>query len=477
MSPGGSYRVLNLSVPFSRRLNFKVGTTECDSPLAGNEINIPRVESTTDEPCNSIVEHSTNRRHANSLVSSTQKHETSASSSTHTEESMIWEMREINSLDEQQRLGLCSSNVAKCISSASFCCPIDFSNSQTELGPQTTIDSEPLDLRTMKTKERCYTGKYFDIQTGSQEAQKTGWHIPRSPPTTSLPKQFLGITDILKDDRPSRISRINPENDHTTGKHLLNFSNVPRIPTLLCPKPVRPQTFIEMYKSFERDPQQCPQYHVGGMRIISEPMFRQPSFLFTSSALPGIREKISHAFGPTRLVKDRYSCKFCGKVFPRSANLTRHLRTHTGEQPYKCKFCERSFSISSNLQRHVRNIHNKERPFKCPLCDRCFGQQTNLDRHLRHHEDGSHDAPDSSSILDLPESELQSDESDQDEPTLPENPDENLDNVNSSNPDSYKIPENQDGRRGTRRALTPEDPSTARIMDNVLPVKRMRLSL
>lgn len=94
---------------------------------------------------------------------------------------------------------------------------------------------------------------------------------------------------------------------------------------------------------------------------------------------------------PSGKIKDRYSCKFCGKVFPRSANLTRHLRTHTGEQPYKCKHCERSFSISSNLQRHVRNIHDKQRPFKCPLCERCFGQQTNLDRHLKKHEadDGS----------------------------------------------------------------------------------------
>ena len=101
--------------------------------------------------------------------------------------------------------------------------------------------------------------------------------------------------------------------------------------------------------------------------------------------LPMMKQN-DHFSSYNQKMKERYCCKFCGKVFPRSANLTRHLRTHTGEQPYKCKYCERSFSISSNLQRHVRNIHNKEKPFKCPLCDRCFGQQTNLDRHLKKHE-------------------------------------------------------------------------------------------
>lgn len=99
-----------------------------------------------------------------------------------------------------------------------------------------------------------------------------------------------------------------------------------------------------------------------------------------------VNHNLSSNSALTNKNKDRYACKFCGKVFPRSANLTRHLRTHTGEQPYSCKYCERSFSISSNLQRHVRNIHNKERPFKCALCERCFGQQTNLDRHLKKHE-------------------------------------------------------------------------------------------
>ncbi|XP_033884952.2 histone-lysine N-methyltransferase MECOM-like isoform X3 [Acipenser ruthenus] len=102
--------------------------------------------------------------------------------------------------------------------------------------------------------------------------------------------------------------------------------------------------------------------------------------------------------------KERYTCRYCGKIFPRSANLTRHLRTHTGEQPYRCKYCDRSFSISSNLQRHIRNIHNKEKPFKCHLCDRCFGQQTNLDRHLKKHENGNV----SGTAMSSPQSELDS---------------------------------------------------------------------
>ncbi|XP_045488833.1 histone-lysine N-methyltransferase PRDM16 isoform X2 [Pieris rapae] len=170
-------------------------------------------------------------------------------------------------------------------------------------------------------------------------------------------------------------------------------------PSLAFPMPVHPQhntSLMDMYRP------RFPTFQPSESILNSHSPYVPSPFNFLSPLLgtDGPERQSNYAkfrelsAGSGKL-RDRYACKFCGKVFPRSANLTRHLRTHTGEQPYKCKYCERSFSISSNLQRHVRNIHNKERPFRCPLCDRCFGQQTNLDRHLKKHEAEGGDSPSS----------------------------------------------------------------------------------
>ncbi|XP_013180190.1 PREDICTED: PR domain zinc finger protein 16-like isoform X3 [Papilio xuthus] len=172
---------------------------------------------------------------------------------------------------------------------------------------------------------------------------------------------------------------------------------------LAFPMPVHPQHNNSLIDAMYRP--RFPSFHPASDSLLNtshSPYVPSP-FNFLSPLLgtdgpdrqPSAYAKFRELSAGTGKLRDRYACKFCGKVFPRSANLTRHLRTHTGEQPYKCKYCERSFSISSNLQRHVRNIHNKERPFRCPLCDRCFGQQTNLDRHLKKHEAEGGDSPSS----------------------------------------------------------------------------------
>ncbi|KAG5449343.1 hypothetical protein CSKR_200935, partial [Clonorchis sinensis] len=77
--------------------------------------------------------------------------------------------------------------------------------------------------------------------------------------------------------------------------------------------------------------------------------YKPPDFSSNLTIVRSGSEHLDHCF----------VCRVCHKSFPRAANLNRHLRTHTGEQPYHCPHCERSFSISSNMQRHVRNIHNR----------------------------------------------------------------------------------------------------------------------
>ncbi|CAG9860591.1 unnamed protein product [Phyllotreta striolata] len=164
--------------------------------------------------------------------------------------------------------------------------------------------------------------------------------------------------------------------------------NAPSTQQMICPRPVHPVLPTDLCRNLVYNYQ-----NPDNERLLPFPFHHRFSFLngFQPQRMDMMRSNVKpfqdvmHQYSQGK-IKDRYACKFCGKIFPRSANLTRHLRTHTGEQPYKCIYCERSFSISSNLQRHVRNIHNKEKPFKCSLCERCFGQQTNLDRHLKKHE-------------------------------------------------------------------------------------------
>ncbi|TCD67561.1 hypothetical protein EIP91_012258 [Steccherinum ochraceum] len=79
-------------------------------------------------------------------------------------------------------------------------------------------------------------------------------------------------------------------------------------------------------------------------------------------------------------------CDRCGKVFKRTGDLKRHIRTHDApeDRPWACDHCDKKFVQRTALNTHM-NIHTGERPFVCGMigCDAVFSDPSSRSRHRR----------------------------------------------------------------------------------------------
>ncbi|XP_018606213.2 zinc finger and BTB domain-containing protein 40 [Scleropages formosus] len=80
-----------------------------------------------------------------------------------------------------------------------------------------------------------------------------------------------------------------------------------------------------------------------------------------------------------------YSCEECGAKFAANSSLKNHQRLHTGERPFRCKHCDMSFSQAAALSYHSKKKHSEGKMYACQYCEAVFAQSIELTRHVRTH--------------------------------------------------------------------------------------------
>ncbi|XP_055541878.1 zinc finger protein 497-like [Wyeomyia smithii] len=106
----------------------------------------------------------------------------------------------------------------------------------------------------------------------------------------------------------------------------------------------------------------------------------------------------THIKEKVRKVEEEFECEVCGKKMKYKSNYTNHMKTHGPEHSkqikadpdsppkkiYLCSICGRNCGSSSNLTVHMRR-HNGQAICSCSVCGKGYPRKADLVMHMRRH--------------------------------------------------------------------------------------------
>ncbi|XP_026062358.1 ras-responsive element-binding protein 1-like isoform X1 [Carassius auratus] len=230
----------------------------------------------------------------------------------------------------------------------------DLNQTQPAEGNPEGVENNDDDSQSNNSLDMNLANKFVDFKlSGTEQHQPKSTAEPVSPPdefphTCASCKKTFRHAATLSRHQKTHIQEVQPENRGKKGR----CQPAPQNPV---PAPRKELDLEAKLEDDEKD-ENSSCVESGADEEEREVMSDDEEEEAASSELRALEEEAETTGGKTD--KRKKICAVCSKRFWSLQDLTRHMRSHTGERPYKCQTCHRTFTLKHSLVRHQR-VHQK----------------------------------------------------------------------------------------------------------------------